>query len=82
VSVTVRRNGGNVDITVADTGCGMSPEFVRDHLFRPFDSTKGSQGMGIGAYQAREFAREMGGEIRVQSVVGEGTRISLTLPFE
>ena len=81
VSVSVRQNGGRVDITVADSGCGMSPEFVRDHLFRPFDSTKGSQGMGIGAYQAREFAREMGGEIKVRSVVAEGTSISLSLPL-
>jgi len=81
VSVSARQNGENLIVTVADSGCGMTPEFIRDHLFRPFDSTKGSQGMGIGAYQAREFAREMGGELRVSSVVSEGTRISLTLPL-
>jgi len=82
VSVSVKQSDGRVDITVADSGCGMSPEFVRDHLFRPFDSTKGTQGMGIGAYQAREFARAMGGEIKVRSVVAEGTSISLSLPLD
>ena len=69
-------------VEIEDDGLGMSSEFIRDRLFKPFDSTKGSQGMGIGAYQAREFAREMGGEIKVASVLSEGTRISLSLPLE
>ena len=81
IAVSVERNNGTVNITVADSGCGMTPEFVRDHLFRPFDSTKGSQGMGIGAYQAREFARKMGGELKVESVISQGTSVSLILPL-
>jgi signal transduction histidine kinase len=67
-------------ITIADTGSGMSPEFISERLFRPFDSTKGSQGMGIGAYQAREYARMLGGQLDVKSAVGEGTTFSLRLP--
>jgi signal transduction histidine kinase len=59
----------------------MSPGFVRDHLFKPFDTTKGNQGMGIGAYQAREFAQRMGGTLSVDSVVGEGTTVCMTLPL-
>ena len=59
----------------------MTPEFIRDRLFRPFDSTKGAQGMGIGAYQAREFARKLGGDLSVQSSPGEGTTVSMTLPI-
>ena len=59
----------------------MTSEFVRDRLFRPFDSTKGSQGMGIGAYQAREFARKMGGDLKVQSEVSKGTTITMSLPL-
>ena len=80
--VTVRTNmtNGQASVTVSDTGSGMSPEFVRERLFRPFDSTKGSQGMGIGAYQAREFARRMGGDLKVQSEVARGTTITMTLP--
>ena len=58
----------------------MTPGFVCDHLFRPFDSTKGSQGMGIGAYQAREFARKMGGDVTVESEAGVGTTFILSLP--
>jgi putative PEP-CTERM system histidine kinase len=71
---------GRLNIEVRDDGIGMSEEFVRDRLFRPFDSTKGSQGMGIGVYQAREFARKLGGELTVESRVGKGTTMTLALP--
>ena len=50
----------------------MDAEFVRHRLFRPFDSTKGSKGMGIGAYQVREYARSLGGDVEVQSRPGKG----------
>ncbi len=80
VAVRTARNGQSVEIEISDSGSGMSQRFIRDHLFRPFDSTKGSQGMGIGAYQAREFTRKMGGDIQVDSVVAEGTTVTLTLP--
>ena len=69
-----------VTIDITDTGSGMTPEFIRDRLFRPFDSTKGAQGMGIGAYQAREFARKLGGDLKVQSSPGEGTSLSMINP--
>jgi len=76
--------GGAVDdavsIVISDSGCGMSPEFISDRLFRPFDSTKGSQSMGIGAYQAREYVRMLGGQLEVKSVVGQGTIFRLRLP--
>ena len=55
---------------VTDTGSGMTAEFVRERLFRPFDSTKGSKGMGIGAYQVREYVRMLGGQVEVQSSPG------------
>ena len=67
-------------IEIADDGCGMDPEFVRDRLFRPFDTTKGSKGMGIGAYQARMFVVESGGSLRVESEPGQGTRFFIRLP--
>ena len=62
--------------------CGMTPKFIRERLFRPFDSTKGSQSMGIGAYQAREYIRELGGQLTVSSEIGEGTCFSLSLPIK
>ena len=58
----------------------MSAEFIRNRLFRPFDSTKGVEGMGIGAYQARELVRKLGGELRVESQLKAGTTVIITLP--
>ena len=81
VSVRTVAENNQVTITITDTGSGMTPEFIRDRLFRPFDSTKGSQGMGIGAYQAREFARKMGGDLSVHSEVSKGTTVVMSLPL-
>jgi putative PEP-CTERM system histidine kinase len=81
VSVSTGAANGQVSIAVSDSGTGMTQEFVRDRLFRPFDSTKGSQGMGIGAYQAREFARKMGGDLNVRSEVSKGTTVTMSLPL-
>jgi putative PEP-CTERM system histidine kinase len=81
VSVSLNQSDGNAIVKIADNGAGMTAEFIRDRLFRPFDSTKGTQGMGIGAYQARAFVRKLGGELNVESVPGEGTTISMTLPL-
>jgi signal transduction histidine kinase len=67
-------------IAVCDTGKGMEPDFLRDRLFRPFDTTKGAAGMGIGAHQAREYVRSLGGHVDVQSSPGQGTRFAITLP--
>ena len=58
----------------------MTQEFIRDRLFRPFDSTKGSQSMGIGAYQAMDYIRTLGGQMEVTSEVGVGTTFSVRLP--
>ena len=80
VSVTVEASEAGVVLTVADTGSGMTAEFVRERLFRPFDSTKGPKGMGIGAYQVREYARSLGGDVEVQTRPGSGTRFSIKLP--
>ncbi len=80
VSISLHQTPETATIEIADDGEGMSAEFIRNHLFRPFDSTKGSQGMGIGAYQSREFARKLGGDIEVQSVLGKGTRVLMTIP--
>ena len=67
-------------VEISDTGQGMTSEFVRERLFRPFDSTKGSKGMGIGAYQAREYARALGGDVEVESSPGRGTSFRIILP--
>ena len=81
VHVRLGREGANAVIDVEDTGAGMEPAFVAERLFRPFDSTKGSKGMGIGAYQAREFVRAAGGEVKVASAPGRGTTFRILLPI-
>jgi putative PEP-CTERM system histidine kinase len=68
-------------LTVTDSGCGMTDEFIKQRLFKPFDTTKGSQGMGIGAYQVRQYINSIGGRITVESAVGEGSRITVWLPL-
>jgi signal transduction histidine kinase len=59
----------------------MTPDFIKERLFKPFDTTKGSKGMGIGAYQVREYIRSVGGRVKVQSAPGDGTRFTLWLPL-
>jgi putative PEP-CTERM system histidine kinase len=66
-------------VEVKDTGCGMSEEFVRERLFRPFETTKPT-GMGIGAFETAQLAKEMGGTIEADSRPGAGTLIRLILP--
>jgi len=80
VSVDVADAGDHVRLTVRDDGVGMDAQFVQQQLFRPFHSTKGSKGMGIGAYQARALARSLGGDVEVESRPGAGTQFSFILP--
>jgi signal transduction histidine kinase len=80
IDVSMAAGDNFATIVIADNGCGMTAEFVRERLFPRFDSTKGSQSMGIGAYQAREYVRQLGGHIEVSSRVGEGTRFEIRLP--
>jgi putative PEP-CTERM system histidine kinase len=67
-------------IEVIDSGAGMDPEFIRTRLFKPFHSSKPS-GFGIGAFEARELVRAMGGRLDVESREGLGTRFRLRLPL-
>lgn len=67
-------------IVVNDTGKGMTAEFMRERLFRPFQSDKVS-GMGIGVYEAQQYLKELGGSICYESEVGRGTRVSILLPL-
>ena len=80
VEVMLQNSGSMAVIEVRDTGCGMDGDFIRNRLFRPFDSTKGRSGMGIGAYEAREFIRELGGQLNVRSEPGAGTCFHIELP--
>jgi signal transduction histidine kinase len=80
VTVSVVGTGDRAGVQIEDNGAGMEEAFVRDRLFRPFDSTKGSQGMGIGAYQVKEFVEQAGGQVQVDSAPGRGTVFRLCFP--
>jgi putative PEP-CTERM system histidine kinase len=69
-----------VAIDVVDKGSGMSADFIRRDLFKPFASSK-ADGFGIGAFEARELARAMGGQIEVRSRPGEGSCFTVLLPM-
>jgi len=81
IALRIETVGDQAHIHVIDEGAGMDAEFVSQRLFRPFDSTKGSKGMGIGAYQVREYARSLGGDVDVQSTPGKGTDFCIRLPL-
>lgn len=79
ITISVTSNNGWAVLEITDSGSGMTEEFVRTRLFRPFDTTKGNAGMGIGVYESREVIHELGGTLDVKSRVGEGTTIIIRL---
>lgn len=78
IRLEARAQGDRALVSVADQGTGMSPEFLRKHLFKPFASTK-QDGFGIGAGEARTLVQAMGGELEVESTEGVGTRFTIRL---
>jgi putative PEP-CTERM system histidine kinase len=78
VEIEVGTIEGEARIEVIDQGCGMSPAFVREKLFKPFVSSKPG-GFGLGAFEAQKLAAEMGGRIEVDSAEGRGTRFAVVL---
>lgn len=80
LTVTTRADvDGRAVIAVADTGKGMTPEFIRDRLFHPFATTK-RKGIGLGLYSCRDIIEQHGGRIEVTSEVGAGTEFRIVLP--
>ena len=72
--------GDYVEICVADTGSGMSPE-IRAKVFEPFFTTKEvGKGSGLGLSQVLGFAKQSGGGVRIKSEVDRGTAIRIYLP--
>ena len=78
VTISLTNTGEALMLSVIDQGCGMSPAFLRDQLFKPFVSSKPG-GFGIGAFEARQLAEAMGGTLSVDSREGEGTVFRVTL---
>ena len=80
ITINARRRDLSVAIEICDQGTGMSNEFIRNQLFKPFASSK-KGGFGIGAYEARELAQAMNGRLEVESTEGVGSRFTLILPL-
>lgn len=81
IQLSCEKKGDVVDLLIRDSGCGMSEAFIQERLFRPFDSTKGASGMGIGAYESREYIVQIGGRLEVESVEGVGSSFHVILPL-
>ena len=80
VDVRLRRERHMAVVELDDTGQGMSEQFIRERLFKPFDSTK-TAGMGIGVFESREYIREVGGSLEVRSEPQVGTTFRVILPL-
>lgn len=68
-------------IAIQDTGCGMESEFIHISLYRPFVTTKGNRGMGIGVYEAREYLHSVGGKLTVETMKDKGSIFRLEFPL-
>jgi putative PEP-CTERM system histidine kinase len=82
ISVDMSTDQEFLIITIEDTGEGMSQEFIDNRLFKPFDTTKGNAGMGIGAYDAKSFVEKIGGSIKVESEQQKGSIFTLSFPAQ
>ncbi|HKI37252.1 MAG TPA: HAMP domain-containing sensor histidine kinase, partial [Gemmataceae bacterium] len=81
VKTELEADGAWVRILVVDNGGGIAPEKIKD-IFKPFVSTKGSKGTGLGLPVSRKILREHGGDILVESLPGKGSRFVLRLPLK
>ncbi len=80
VEIEVTKTAQDIIIKITDSGSGMDEIFIQERLFKPFDTTKGNAGMGIGVYEAKEYVLQENGRIDVTSKVGQGTTFIITMP--
>ncbi len=80
VHIQLQQTENATTIKVIDNGVGMDAQFIAQRLFKPFDTTKGNAGMGIGVYEAQTYVNQHSGTLSVQSTPGEGSCFTLTFP--
>jgi putative PEP-CTERM system histidine kinase len=80
VQMEMSKESNKIIVKIIDTGSGMDEKFIQQRLFKPFDTTKGNAGMGIGVYEAQEYILQQSGHIDVISKIGKGTTFILSLP--
>ena len=81
IVVNSKIDGAFASIEVKDNGKGMTEDFMRSQLFKPFETTK-AHGMGIGTFESKEYIAELGGELKVTSSLGQGTSFFIRLPVK
>jgi len=81
IQIRLEKKHHKAIIQIVDQGQGMTIDFIKQHLFKPFYTTKGITGMGIGAYECRDYIQQLGGEIEVKSQLQKGTTFSLIFPL-
>jgi putative PEP-CTERM system histidine kinase len=81
VNISLDKQNNRINIVVSDNGCGMSESFIKSRLFKPFDTTKGNAGMGIGVFEAKQFFESVDGSLKVESIEGQGTKMIICLPL-
>jgi putative PEP-CTERM system histidine kinase len=82
VKINAEIISNNLHVAIIDNGCGMSMDFIKNRLFKPFDTTKGNAGMGIGVYEAKQFVESIGGAMQVTSFENEGSIFTLVIPCD
>jgi len=80
IRISTSCSNGFAALSVADSGIGMTAEFMGKSLFRPFQTTK-KNGLGIGMFQSRMIVEAHGGRITVDSTPGQGTQFAIFLPM-
>jgi len=80
VKICAEKINNNLHLAITDNGCGMSADFIKNRLFKPFDTTKGNAGMGIGVYEAKQFIESIGGTVQVTSFENQGSIFTLVIP--
>jgi signal transduction histidine kinase len=82
ITISARKvdSADSVEICVSDTGCGIAPDIL-PHVFEPFFTTKGGKGTGLGLSISATYVRRNKGDIRIDSVLNQGTTVSITLPI-
>jgi len=80
IAIRLTPDGDHAVVEVTDTGVGMTKEFVRERLYKPFETTK-EHGMGIGVYESSQYVVGIGGQLLIDSTPGKGTRVRVLLPL-
>ena len=81
IQIKLETQDSLASVSIIDEGVGMTDTFIKESLFKPFVSSKGLTGMGIGVYESREYIRKLGGKIAVSSTPGKGSTFTIILPI-